>query len=362
MFGHKLTRTLKLMAVVSLLALLIVACGAQPTAQPTAQPAAESGESDTPSEPQVEPEQEAPATGAANAGFIFPGVVNDGSFNTLGFNAMQGAKEDLGFESTYAESVAPTDAPRVMGELVNGGANIVWAHSGTFVDPVVKTAADYPNASFVVYTGAEIPDAPENIWQIANVMGFRQVYCLAGVLAAEMTSSNVIGFVGGIELPVYAQGRQMYERCAQNVNPDIKVLGSFTGDFDDAVKAKEATTAQMEQGADVFAHSVNLGTYGMLEAIKSAPDVYIIGAEKREPDLDPERYLSAVLIDYEQVMKQIIPLAEQGELGGFYEATLDKGSAIIAPFTDVVPEAVRNTVMEAQDQIIAGEINLDLDE
>jgi basic membrane protein A len=366
MFSRKFSTSIGLLILLIALA-LTVACG-QPAAEEAAEPTAEeqqpaATETAAPAEDaeeaaDVEPTA-APEEGSDTVGFIFPGVVNDGSFNTLGFTAMEGAQADLGFESTYAESVAGTDAPRVMGELIDGGAFMIWAHSGTFVDPVVATAADYPEVSFAVYTGSQLPDAPSNIWQIANVKGFRQIYCLAGVAAGTITSSNVIGFIGGIELPVYAQGRQMYERCAMLVNPDVEVLGSFTGDFDDAVKAKEAAVAQIEQGADVFAHSVNLGTYGILEAVQAADNVYMIGAAKDETELDPERYLTAVFIDYEQLMEQLIPRARDGELGGFYESTLEAGTAVLSPFTDATPQEVRDAVAQAQEQILAGEINLE---
>ena len=43
------------------------------------------------------------------------------------------------------------------------------------------------------------------------------------------------------------------------MNPDIQVMTTFTGDFEDPIKAKEAAVSQMESGADVLVYFVDAG-------------------------------------------------------------------------------------------------------
>ncbi|MEO7938926.1 MAG: BMP family ABC transporter substrate-binding protein, partial [Burkholderiaceae bacterium] len=45
-------------------------------------------------------------------------------------------------------------------------------------------------------------------------------------------------------------------------------IASYTGDFDDVAKAKEATLAAIAQGADVHYNIVNLGIRGMEQAAR----------------------------------------------------------------------------------------------
>ncbi|NET49901.1 MAG: BMP family ABC transporter substrate-binding protein, partial [Merismopedia sp. SIO2A8] len=43
-----------------------------------------------------------------------------------------------------------------------------------------------------------------------------------------------------------------FEMGAKSINPDIKVRSTFTGDWNDAAKAKEATLALISTGVDVI--------------------------------------------------------------------------------------------------------------
>ena len=50
------------------------------------------------------------------------------------------------------------------------------------------------------------------------------------------------------------------------MNPDIQVMTTFTGDFEDPIKAKEAAVSQMESGADVLVYFVDAGMTGVIAA------------------------------------------------------------------------------------------------
>ncbi len=294
---------------ISILSLAILSAGCGAAATPTAAP-----------------------TSKVKVAYLFGGVVNDASFNQLGYQSMQSAQKKItNMETAYAEKTSPTDAPRAMREYLNNGYQIIWLHGGEFVDPAVKTAADFPKASFVVYGGAPIPNAPPNLWNIANKQGWAEGFYLAGVVAGMTTKTNKLGFVGGIKLPVYAAALDGFTLGAKSVNPNIEVFSVFTGNFDDGPKAKEAATAQIERGADIIAHALNLGFLGVVEAAKAKPGTLLIGKDIDQSSVDPNLVITSVILDYGLIMADIIPQITKGTAGGFYASSVAKGAIYITP-------------------------------
>lgn len=318
-----------------------------PTVAPTQAPA----EAPTESQPTT-------GQGGMKVAFLFPGVVNDGSYNTLGYNAMQAVEQELDLDVIWNERVAPAEAPRVIGEFAASGVDAVWAHSGTFLDPVINTAPNFPEVSFVTYAGLPQDNAPPNVWQQINLDGHRQMFFLTGVMAGLMTKSNVIGFVGGVELTTYVEGMKSFEMGAQWVNPDAEVLIVWTGNFDDAAKAKEAAIGQMEQGADVMAHAVNLGVYGVVEAIKEHEGVYFVGKDIDQSSLLPDRTLCSMFINYSEAMGIILPKIAAGELGGVFTSSLADNSVVVTDLADWVPADIAATYAVIKDQVTKNEIDV----
>jgi basic membrane protein A len=359
-----LSKRYSILGVILLFAVVLGACSPAPAA-PTEAPAPPTEEMMEPTEamaPEATEEMMAPTEAAAadltgfKVAYLFPGVVNDGSYNTLGYDAMLTVQKEFGLDVQWNESVDPADAPRVIGEFAAAGANAVWAHSGTYLDPVVNTAPNFPDVSFVTYAGLPQDNPPANMWQQVNLEGHRQMFFLAGVISGLMTKSNVIGFVGGIELTTYSEGMDSFEMGAKWVNPDATVLRVWTGDFNDPAKAKEATIAHIEQGADVIAHATNLGVYGIIEALKENPNVYFVGKDIDQSPLLPDRTLCSIYIDYAEGMRVILPKIAAGELGGTYVQNMGNGGTVVTDLPSFIPAdkaAVYNKIkaMVASDEI-----------
>src|SRR5690348_3657100 len=92
------------------------------------------------------------ATGAASSApvvkkvriaLILIGPQNDGSWAEAAVTAL-GKLKDAGYDTTFKESVADTDAERVMRSYIDDGYNAIIAHSFSFQDAVFKVAQDHP--------------------------------------------------------------------------------------------------------------------------------------------------------------------------------------------------------------------------
>ena len=57
---------------------------------------------------------------------------------------------------------------------------------------------------------------------------------LVGMIAAAKSKTGVLGFVGGMDIPLIHKFETGYEEGARSVNPNIKVLDNYVGVTDSA--------------------------------------------------------------------------------------------------------------------------------
>ena len=71
-----------------------------------------------------------------------------------------------------------------------------------------------------------------------------KVTYLLGALAALMSKTNVIGFVGGEKYPNLINIYEGYKQGAPDINNNITVLATYLDDWDNPSKGKEAALSQ----------------------------------------------------------------------------------------------------------------------
>ncbi|MCI8511057.1 MAG: BMP family ABC transporter substrate-binding protein [Lachnospiraceae bacterium] len=164
-------------------------------------------------------------------------------------------------------------------EVLDSGCDIFTCSANySMADLVSKYVNDYPETVFwFTDMGTE--------YQFANPdtcsgMAFKQneVMFLSGALAAKLSKTGVIGFVGGMESTVICDFGAGYIDGARYVNPDIKVIFSFVGNFDDSAKGKELALVQANMGADVIHNVAGTAGLGVLEACADA-GIYALGVD-----------------------------------------------------------------------------------
>src|SRR5262249_36162675 len=95
---------------------------------------------------------------------------------------------------------------------------------------------------------------------------------LVGALAALVSKSKAIGFVGGMDIPLIHKFEAGYAEGAKHVCPDCRVLVGYagvTGDaFKNPTKGKELAMAQYAAGADIVFHAAGTTGLGVFEAAR----------------------------------------------------------------------------------------------
>jgi basic membrane protein A len=305
---------------------------------------------------------------------LINGTLGDKSFHDSANNGMKLIKDQLGCEVKVVEaSYDDSKWEPALRDLCEEKHDIVICGTWQMQALVTKVAPDYPNQKIIVYDtsmdyAADTKGAFKNIYSMEYKQN--EGSFLAGVLAAKMSKSGKIGFVGGMDNTVILDFLVGYIQGAKAVNPAIKVIPSFVGNFSDTAKAKELTFAQHQMGADiVFSCASNAGE-GTLQASKEHGKL-VIGVDSDQAmlykDSDPalaNLIASSMLKRVDQSILLAVKAAKEGTLawGTRVALGINEGCIGLADneiYQKVVPADVRAAIDDYSSKIKSGEIKVD---
>jgi basic membrane protein A len=194
---------------------------------------------------------------------------------------------------------------------------------------------------------------------------------MAGVLAASLSESGVIGVVGGREdVPPVVKLVNGYKAGAESVNPDIRVLSIYNESFDDATKGASDAQQFIGEGADViFGAGGKTGSGGVVEATKAGKwgigvdqDEYFSTFNEGAADGADKLASSAVKRVDLGVFQEIVSVLDGSFAGGPYSLTAANGGITYAPFHDAdIPAKAADAVEAARKGLADGSIKTGLD-
>lgn len=216
--------------------------------------------------------------------------IGDESFNDMAKAGGDRAAEELGVEFSILESQTAADYVRNLTDAAEQ-SDLVVATGFLLQDALEDVAPDYADKYFTILDTVVEGD---NI--VSWIFREQEGSFLAGVLAALVTKSNKIGFVGGIRIPPVMRYEVGYVAGARSVNPDIEISIAYVDDFEDPGTGKEFTLAQYNNGADVVLAAAGRTGVGAFDAAEEKGEgVYVIAADQDQSRLGPEFQLAAVI-------------------------------------------------------------------
>jgi basic membrane lipoprotein Med (substrate-binding protein (PBP1-ABC) superfamily) len=182
---------------------------------------------------------------------LTPGLTNDGSFNQVAAEAVKRlAAEGLITVEIREKMGDPAASEPVIRHYAARGYDLVIGHGIELSEPILKVAADFPKVNFAASGG---PDLAGKL--TTNVDGwtydFGQQGYLGGFVAGRLKGGNLVGMVGGPQLPFVQAEHKGFKAGFKDAGSAAKTTETYTGSFDDAQKAAEATRGMVEQGAKV---------------------------------------------------------------------------------------------------------------
>ncbi len=278
---------------------------------------------------------------------IFPGVITDADYNTLAYVGISELQKATGIETAYSESVPVPDVDRVMREYIDGGYNIIWTHGGQFVTQTVELARQFPDVIFIGEGDAPVQDAPANLWFIDR--NFHVGFYGVGALAAKQTQTGKIGYLGGLALPFSYAEVHAVQQAIRDLGLNVEVKAVWAGDFNDPTKARQVADALIAEGCDVIMGSLNLGMFGLFEAVKASPTKVLVTAKYTDKSTyAADNYMTSLLYDFAGPLKDIYSKIQAGETGGYYPLGFATGVSLQTPLRNVTPE-----VQSSMDTLLA---------
>lgn len=289
-----------MVGILLVLALLLGAC-ATPAAAPAAEPAA------------AEPAAAEPSAEAVKVALLLPGPVTDGGWSQLAYAGLQALAEDPGFATAYAENVSQANIPSVTRGYADDGYDLIIGHGFEFGSAFVEIAPEYPDINFFATTFQPQPEIPANV-QYVDAAYFPAAYA-AGALAALMSESKVVGFVGGGDNPTQQGMMALFVAGAGQTVEGTTGLGVVTGDYNDAAKGREASATMIGNGADVIWHAADVTGLGAIEGAV-AEDAKVLGAYSDQLSLAPDNMGASLVMDLGQMVQTKATEVRDGTFAG----------------------------------------------
>jgi basic membrane protein A and related proteins len=184
-------------------------------------------------------------------GFVYVGPVGDHGWSyqhDQGRLAIERALPGR-VETTFLEKVSEgPDAERVITQLARAGHKLIFTTSFGYMNPTEAVSKRFPNVHFEHATGYK--RGPNLATYDARFYEGRYVI---GQIAARMSKTGVMGYVGAFPIPEVVQGINSYMLGAQSVRPDMKLKIVWANSWYDPGKEADAAKVLFDQGVDVIA-------------------------------------------------------------------------------------------------------------
>lgn len=285
------------------------------------------------------------------------GPVSDAGWYAGAYEGLQMIADSLGAEVSHQETRSPTEFDEAFLAYGTAGYDMVFAHGFEYQDAAIRAGPQFPDMTIVVSGGGRVAD---NV--VPLVFSLEQGTYLAGMAAAGMSKSGVVGMVGGVDIPPVRGTFLAFEAGVLAVRPDATVLESYIGNWNDVAAAKEAAVAQIGRGADVLIHNTDAASFGVFQAVREATaagrTTWVLGMNRDQNDIAPEVTLGSAVIRVPEAFLAVARSWQAGDLGGapIYEGAAE-GIVDFVPnpvVIDRIPAELLERIRVAGDSIRAG--------
>jgi basic membrane protein A len=299
-------------------------------------------------------------------GLVFDiGGKNDQSFNTAAWRGLERAKAELGVQVEYIEPSEGADRESALRTLAARNVDLVIGVGFIFGPDLERLAAQFPNVKFA---GIDYSPSP-GLKSLPNLAGlsFREQEgaFLIGAIAASVSRTKIVGFVGGMKIPLIRKFEAGYEAGVHHVCPECRVLSAYAGSepkaFSDAPLGQELASAQYAKCADVIFHAAGKTGDGVFAAARQR-GARAIGVDSDQFASAPCCIVTSMIKRVDVAVFDIIKDTADGKFqGGMHELGLkEHGVGFVSDERNrfLLPIDVVKRAQQLGEQIVAGQIQV----
>jgi basic membrane protein A len=228
------------------------------------------------------------------------GGKGDQSFNDAATAGMEKADKEFGYKSTAVEpqdGESEADKVQRLETLAKQGYNPVIGVGFAYAPAVKEAAAKFPKTTFGVVDDEQIK--ADNVADL--VFSEEQASYLAGVAAAKTTKTNVVGFIGGVDVPLIHKFEAGFKQGVEDTKKGVTVKSQYLtetaaeGGFSSPDKGEAAAEGQIDDKADVVYAAAGLSGQGVIKAA-NAHKVWAIGVDSDQYKQDALKAYKASIL------------------------------------------------------------------
>lgn len=238
---------------------------------------------------------------------LTPGAISDQSWNAGAYQGLMRIKDSLGAHVSHIQTKTPAEFEENFRQYGAAGYNLVFGHGYEFQDAARRVAPEFPRTIFVTTSGTT---TGSNLAGIS--FRFADASYLAGVVAGSITKSGRLGMIGGTELPPVSESFRAFQAGARSVNPAVKTIVSYIGNWDDVSAGKEQALAQLSQGVDVIFQNADAAGLGVLQGVREHGNAFAVGSNSNQNGVAPDVVIGSVVIDLPLAFFQIAREVQSG--------------------------------------------------
>jgi len=359
---------------------MLAGCGSSAKETAAVQAGKESQAGDTTAQAQEENADDAGASDKPlKVVYLCNGNLGDKGFNDSAASGMQMLADKMGAEVKTIEM--GRDETSYEGNYLDVSEqdwDMIVSGTWSVKELAQDIAAEFPDKNYLIFDVSVDRDVVTE----GNMMGVNyysnQAAFLSGVLAAKMLDSGdakidpskkILGFVGSMDTSNINDFLVGYLEGVQYVDPEIKVVTSYVGSFEDVSKCMEMTTQLYNQGAQVVYAPASQSILGAVTAAQKS-DKYLIACDQdlyaELKDSDPELAANVISSSLKNVGESIYTSVKGWSEGTMsldqdYILGLDSGAVGLAKnenYTKLVPEDIQKYIDETEQKVISGDITV----
>ncbi len=151
-------------------------------------------------------------------------------------------------------------------QIAAAGADLIVAPGFNQASALQQVSSEFPETNFVLIDAvAENPNVRSVLFRE------HEGSFMVGYLAGSLSQTGVVGFVGGMDIPLIRNFQAGYQAGVAAACPDCTVVANYVGTtpaaWNDPARARELATLQQAQGTDIIYAAAGASGGGVIDFI-----------------------------------------------------------------------------------------------
>lgn len=235
-----------------------------------------------------------PQTNPHEVAIVFAtGGLGDKSFNDGCYAGAQLAETNLEISFVFSEPTAITDYPTMIRAYAAHAQyldayDLIICIGFDQAEALEAVAEDYPNQQFAIVDMFVDPGTYANVSSL--LFNEHEGSALVGAIAGMTTTTDKIGFVGGMDIPLINKFAAGYRFGANYTNTDVNVTIAYTNDWVDTTAGQALADTMYADGNDIVFAAAGRSGLGVFTSAKDKDGDYTWGCMVIGVD-SPQMYL-----------------------------------------------------------------------